>query len=112
MKEETKEAATPTIAEKLGIKYKEVDGLFYPMWGESNVEDFATVGKYGHRWMSMLMEHDRLLYNQYFLDGTFKSGRTCTTFLLYQCKKTVETLFRHILRNLILHSGSRCVTSL
>ena len=37
MKEETKEAATPTIAEKLGIKYKEVDGLFYPMWGESNV---------------------------------------------------------------------------
>lgn len=50
MKEETKEAATPTIAEKLGIKYKEVDGLFYPMWGESNIEDFATVGKYGHRW--------------------------------------------------------------
>ena len=56
--------------QKLGIKYKEVDGLFYPMWGESNVEDFATVGKYGHRWMSMLMEHDRHLYNQYFLDGT------------------------------------------
>lgn len=70
MKEETKVAATPTIAEKLGIKYKEVDGLFYPMWGESDVEDFATVGKYGHRWMSMLMEHDRHLYNQYFLDGT------------------------------------------
>ena len=70
MKEETKEAATPIIAEKLGIKYKEVDGLFYPMWGESNIEDFATVGKYGHRWMSMLMEHDRHLYNQYFLDGT------------------------------------------
>ena len=28
MKEETKVTATPTIAEKLGIKYKEVDGLF------------------------------------------------------------------------------------
>ena len=70
MKEETKVTATPTIAEKLGIKYKEVDGLFYPMWGESDIENFATVGKYGHRWMSMLMEHDRHLYNQYFLDGT------------------------------------------
>ena len=70
MEEKTKVTAAPTIAEKLGIKYKEVDGLFYPMWGESNVEDFATVGKYGHRWMSMLMEHDRHLYNQYFLDGT------------------------------------------
>lgn len=70
MKEETKVTATLTIAEKLGINYKEVDGLFYPMWDESDVEDFATVGKYGHRWMSMLMEHDRHLYNQYFLDGT------------------------------------------
>lgn len=70
MREETKVTATPTIAEKMGIKYKEVDGLFFPMWGESNVEDFATVGKYGHRWMSILMEHDRHLYNQYFLDGT------------------------------------------
>lgn len=70
MKEETKVTATPTIAEKLGIKYKEVDGLFYPVWGKSDIENFATVGKYGHRWMSMLMEHDRHLYNQYFLDGT------------------------------------------
>ena len=43
MKEETKVTATPTIAEKLGIKYKEVDGLFYPMWGESDIENFAAV---------------------------------------------------------------------
>lgn len=69
MGEETKVTAAPTIAEKMGIKYKEVDGLYYPVWIESNIDRFDTVGKYGHRWMLMLMEHDRHLYNQYFLDG-------------------------------------------
>lgn len=62
--------ATPTIAEMCGIKYKEVNGLYYPIWSESNTAKFDTVGKYGHHWMTLLMEHDRYLYNQYFLDGT------------------------------------------
>lgn len=70
MGNEAKVTAAPTIAEKMGIKYKEVDGLYYPMWNESDVNEYATVGKYGHRWMTMLMEHDRYLYNKYFLDGT------------------------------------------
>lgn len=70
MREETKVTAAPTIAEKMGIKYKEVDGLYYPVWIESNIDRFDTVGKYGHRWMLMLMENDRHLYNQYFLEGT------------------------------------------
>lgn len=36
MEEKAKVTATPTIAEKCGIKYKEVEGLFYP--------DFWRVG--------------------------------------------------------------------
>lgn len=70
MRENIKATATPTLAEQLGVEYKEVDGLYYPDWGNSDTDSFATVGKYGHRWMRMLMEHDRHLYNQYFLDGT------------------------------------------
>lgn len=31
MEEKTKVTAAPTIAEKCGIKYKEVDGLYYPI---------------------------------------------------------------------------------
>ena len=70
MEEKAKVTATPTIAEKCGIKYKEVDGLFYPDWGESDIKKIDTVGRYGHHWMTLLMEHDRYLYNQYFLNGT------------------------------------------
>ena len=70
MRVEDKATATPTLAEQLGVEYREVDGLYYPDWSSSDTDNFATVGKYGHRWMRMLMEHDRYLYNQYFLDGT------------------------------------------
>ena len=70
MREEMKVTATPTIAEKLEIEYKENDGLYYPFWNMSDTDDFATLDKYGHRWMRMLMEHNRYLYNQYFMDGT------------------------------------------
>lgn len=70
MGNEAKVTEAPTIAEKMGIKYKEVDGLFYPVWGETDTDSYAMLGKFAHRWMTMLMEHDRYLYNQYFLDGT------------------------------------------
>ena len=49
MEEKTKVTAAPTIAEKCGIKYKEVDGLYYPIFGESEPESYASLGKYGHR---------------------------------------------------------------
>ena len=32
MEEKAKVTAAPTITEQCGIKYKEVDGLFYPIW--------------------------------------------------------------------------------
>ena len=41
MEEKVKVTAVPTIAEMCGIKYKEVDGLFYPIFGESEPESYA-----------------------------------------------------------------------
>lgn len=63
MEEKSKVTATPTIAEMCGIKYKEVDGLYYPILGESEPESYASLGKYGHRYLRALMENDRYLYN-------------------------------------------------
>ena len=70
MREEMKVTVTLTIAEKIGVEYKEKDGLYYPFWEMSDTESLASLGKYGHRWMRMLMEHNRYLYNQYFMNGT------------------------------------------
>lgn len=43
MEEKTKVTAAPTIAEKCGIKYKEVDGLYYPDFGESEPESMQVL---------------------------------------------------------------------
>lgn len=69
MNEETKVTAAPTLAEKLGIEYKEVDGLYYPMLEETEENEFLKLGKWGHRWLGLMMEHDRYLYNLYFMGG-------------------------------------------
>ena len=69
MEEKAKVTAAPTIAEKCGIKYKEVDGLYYPIFGESEPESYASLGKYGHRYLRALMKNDRYLYNKYFMQG-------------------------------------------
>ena len=48
MEEKTKVTAAPTIAEKCGIKYKEVDGLFYPIFEESEPESYGNHFIEGH----------------------------------------------------------------
>ena len=69
MNEETKVTAAPTLAEKLGIEYKEVDGFYYPVLEETEENEFLKLGKWGHRWLGLMMEHDRYLYNLYFMGG-------------------------------------------
>lgn len=43
-----------TIFEKLGVKYEERNGLFYPLITLDIKEDDVDVGKYGHMWMQYL----------------------------------------------------------
>lgn len=69
MSENIEATATPTLAEQLGVEYKEVDGLYYPMLTEVDENEFLQLGKWGHRWLGMMMEHDRYLYNLYFMCG-------------------------------------------
>lgn len=69
MEAEKKVTAAPTIAEKCGLKYREVDGLFYPDFGISEPKSYAKLGKYGHRYLRLLMEQDRYQYNKYFRKG-------------------------------------------
>lgn len=69
MGNESRVTATPTIAEKCGLKYKEVDGLYYPVFGQSEPQSYAGLGKYRHRYLRVLMENDRYLYNKYFMQG-------------------------------------------
>ena len=40
-----------TLFEKLGVKYIEKDGIFYPLITLGGEEKNIDVGKYGHMWI-------------------------------------------------------------
>lgn len=40
-----------TIFEKLGIKYREKDGILYPLITVERSEESIDIGKYGHMWL-------------------------------------------------------------
>ena len=59
-----------TLFEQVGVKYKEVDGLLYPILLDGRDNASADVGKYGRLWMHILFEMDRKIYNRKLLAGT------------------------------------------
>ena len=45
-----------TLFEKLGVKYIENDGIFYPLITLGGEENSSDVGKYGHMWMDYIQK--------------------------------------------------------
>ena len=43
-----------TLFEKLGVKYIEKDGIFYPLITLGGEEKNIDVGKYGHMWIDYI----------------------------------------------------------
>lgn len=46
-----------TLFEKLGVEYKECDGLLYPVLSVENEEPNLPVGKYGDMWIQYMEEN-------------------------------------------------------
>ena len=50
-----------TLFEKLGVEYREIDGIFYPILSVTTENSQCrNVGKYGHMWI----EHIKIIYPQ------------------------------------------------
>ena len=45
-----------TLFEKLGVKYIEKDGFFYPLIASGGEENSTDVGKYGRMWMDYIQK--------------------------------------------------------
>ena len=59
-----------TVFEKMGVRYEERDGIFYPVLGACDNAKITGLGKYGRMWITWLFELDRLLHRKYLLEGT------------------------------------------
>lgn len=59
-----------TVFEKMGVRYEEKDGIFYPVLGACDDAKITGLGKYGRMWITWLFELDRRLHRKYLLEGT------------------------------------------
>ena len=62
-----------TVFEKAGIVYEMRGDFAYPFLGKSDLATVANIGKHGRKWMSLLFEIDRQVYNKYLLSGELTS---------------------------------------
>ena len=48
-----------TLFEELGVEYKEVDGILYPLLSVDEAEyNLADIGKYGWMWLRYMEENE------------------------------------------------------
>ena len=48
-----------TLFEELGVEYKEVDGILYPLLSVDETEyNLADIGKYGRLWLRYMEENE------------------------------------------------------
>lgn len=52
-----------TLFEELGVEYKEVDGILYPLLSVDEAEyNLADIGKYGWMWLRYMEENEHSEY--------------------------------------------------
>ncbi len=56
--------------EQAGVKYRDKDGILYPILPSDDVKEDFDVGKYGRMWLHFLFEINRRDYNRRLLNGT------------------------------------------
>ncbi len=55
-----------TLFEELGVEYKEVDGILYPLLSVDEAEyNLTDIGKYGRMWLSYMEENEPSEYHHH-----------------------------------------------
>jgi hypothetical protein len=79
-----------TLFEKLGVKYEERNGLFYPLITLDIKEDDVDVGKYGHMWMQYLKSEYPQRYRSLVRFGELKHRAAEVNEVAYELLEDIE----------------------
>jgi hypothetical protein len=79
-----------TLFEKLGVKYEERNGLFYPLITLDIMEDDVNVGKYGHMWMQYLKSEYPQRYRSLVRFGELKHRVAEVNEVAYELLEDIE----------------------
>ena len=79
-----------TLFEKLGVKYIEKDGIFYPLITLGGEENGADVGKYGRMWMDYIQKEYPQRYRSLVRFGELHDKATEVNEVAYELLEDIE----------------------
>lgn len=86
-----------TLFEKLGVPYREKDGIFYPLITVEIKEEDADIGKYGRLWMKYIQSEYSQRYRSLMRFGELHSKATEVNEVAYELLEDIENewLIKH-----------------
>ena len=84
-----------TLFEKLGVKYIEKDGIFYPLITLGGEENSTDVGKYGRMWMDYIQKEYPQRYRSLLRFGELHDKATEVNEVAYELLEDIENEWLH-----------------
>ena len=86
-----------TLFEKLGVRYREEDGILYPLITVEIKEEDADIGKYGRLWMKYIQSEYPQRYRSLMRFGELYSKATEVNEVAYELLEDIENewLMKH-----------------
>ena len=86
-----------TLFEKLGVRYRERDGIFYPLITVKIKEESADIGKYGRLWMKYIQSEYPQRYRNLVRFGELHSKAIEVNEVAYELLEDIENewLMKH-----------------
>lgn len=86
-----------TLFEKLGVRYREKDGILYPLITVEIKEENADIGKYGRLWMKYIQSEYPQRYRSLVRFGELRSKAVEVNEVAYELLEDIENewLMKH-----------------
>lgn len=79
-----------TLFEKLGVRYREKDGILYPLISVEIKEENADIGKYGRLWMKYIQSEYPQRYRSLVRFGELRSKAIEVNEVAYELLEDIE----------------------
>ena len=79
-----------TLFEKLGVRYIEKEGIFYPLITLGGEENSSDVGKYGHMWIDYIQKEYPQRYRSLVRFGELHDKATEVNEVAYELLEDIE----------------------
>ena len=79
-----------TVFEKIGVKYREKDGILYPLITVEIKEEYTDLGKYGRMWMQYIQSEHPERYRSLVRFGELHSKAAEVNEVAYELLEDIE----------------------